>query len=228
MPIHILQIETSTEVCSVAISSDGITIADIDVTIANSHSELITLTIMDCISKAGLSLSQIDAIAIGSGPGSYTSLRVGYSTAKGLCYSIDKPLITINSLKILAASIEAPTNNACIVSMIDARRMDAYVSIYTHTLEEIIPGDAYTLEQDSFVSYCVQYDVIHLCGTGASKFVEHFPDPRYVLGAIDTKAAFMSKLAYNAYVDDQFADVAYCTPNYIKSPNITQSKKKFF
>ena len=139
MPI-ILQLETSTDVCSVAISKDGKLINIAESQVLNSHSEVITLLIQSCLKESDLLISQINAIAISDGPGSYTSLRVGAATAKGLCYGLNIPMIAIDSLQILAAGVsqEYIADEDVIIPMIDARRMEVYTAVFDKRLVNIL------------------------------------------------------------------------------------------
>ncbi len=225
----ILQLETSTEVCSVAISNDGKLVAISESHVHNSHSEIITTLIENCLSESGLTLHQVNAIAISDGPGSYTSLRVGTATAKGLCYGLGIPLIAIDSLQILAAGVDQAQIGAgdAIIPMIDARRMEVYTSVFNKELNKTLETKAHILDENS-LNVLTAAATVHLCGTGATKFFEHYPSSRLHLHHIQTSAAYMGELALKKYQAKEYVDTAYYVPNYFKAPNITKSNKNLF
>lgn len=228
MPI-ILQLETSTDVCSVAISKDGKLINIAESQVLNSHSEVITLLIQSCLKESDLLISQINAIAISDGPGSYTSLRVGAATAKGLCYGLNIPMIAIDSLQILAAGVSQKyiADEDVIIPMIDARRMEVYTAVFDKRLVNILDTQAHILYENSLQEF-TQASKIHLCGSGASKFIENYPSEKLTLHHIKTSATYMSSLAMEKYLMNEFVDIAYYVPNYFKAPNITKSNKNLF
>jgi tRNA threonylcarbamoyladenosine biosynthesis protein TsaB len=189
---------------------------------------LITLLIQDLFKDRLLRLSDIDAIAISHGPGSYTSLRVGASTAKSLSYTLDKPLIAIDALTILAAGVYGAAPGDTICPMIDARRMEVYMATYDHQKKAILPMQALILDDHSRSILAPNESKLHLCGSGAAKYYQNFGHPSMILHHIGTDATFMSELAYMHYNNQSYVDTAYYEPEYLKSPNITKSLKKFF
>ena len=226
MPL-ILQIETSTEVCSVALCQNGSLLYLAESDEQNSHTEKLTLLIEHCMQQAGYTYHQLDAIALSDGPGSYTSLRIGAATAKGICYTTDKPLITFDSLKILAHGVEVSCLNKddIIIPMIDARRMEVYTAIYDANYSNVVETHAHILDEHTFVDYkCTK----HLCGSGVEKFIKAYPSDLFKIHHTKTSASFMNKLSLDAFNNSQFSDVAYFTPEYFKAPNITKSTKKIF
>lgn len=224
-----LQLETSTDICSVAISRDGTLISIAESQVLNSHSEVITLLIEACLNESGLTIQEIDAIAISDGPGSYTSLRVGTATAKGLSYGLSKPMIAIDSLQVLAAGVsqEHIAIDDAIIPMIDARRMEVYVAVFDKRLEKIVDTQAHILHENSLL-LLTKSAKVHLCGSGASKFIENYPSEKLRLHHIKTSASYMSILALDKYQKDEKVDTAYYVPNYFKAPNITKSTKNLF
>jgi len=225
----ILQLETSTEVCSVAISRDGKLLAIYESQVHNSHSEVITTLIEKCLTESGLTVDQVNAVAISDGPGSYTSLRVGTATAKGLCYGLGIPLIAIDSLQILAAGVNQVEiePNDVIIPMIDARRMEVYTSVFNKHLEKILDTQALILDENSLVTL-TSAKTVHLCGTGTTKFIETYPSSSLRLHHLQTSADYMSTLALKKYQTKEIVDTAYYVPNYFKAPNITKSNKNLF
>ena len=225
----ILQLETSTDVCSVAISRDGILLSIAESQVLNSHSEVITLLIETCLNESGLAIQALDAVAISDGPGSYTSLRVGTATAKGLCYGLDIPMLAIDSLQILAAGISQSqiALNDVIIPMIDARRMEVYTAVFDKSLKKIVETHAHILHENS-LEELTKASKVHVCGSGASKFIENFPSEKLTLHHIKTSASYMSHLALDMYLKNEKVDTAYYVPNYFKAPNITKSTKNLF
>lgn len=226
MPL-ILQIETSTEICSVALSKNGQLLYSVESDDPNSHTEKLTLLIQTCMVQTGFSFKQLDAIALSDGPGSYTSLRIGAATAKGICYAMDIPLLTFNSLTILANGIDTLLigSDDIILPMIDARRMEVYTAVYDKQLKQLEEIQPLILDTQSFTNYT---QIKHLCGNGAEKFITNFPDDRLKLHFQRTSATFMTALSFQSFQNKVFSDVAYFTPEYYKGPNITKSTKKIF
>ena len=221
----ILNIETSTKNCSVSISKDGEIISLREINNGNySHAEKLHPLIVECLQESSLKFSQIEAIAVGKGPGSYTGLRIGVSAAKGLCFSNNIPLLSINSLEILANSIH--TNEGYIVPMIDARRMEVYSAIYSfqknlerETLAEIIDSNSYSDYLDK--------GKVYFLGDGSEKCKDVIQHPNAVF--IESKfpsANEMAKLSEVKYKKNDIEDVAYFEPFYLKDFIVTSEKKK--
>ncbi len=226
----ILQIESSSEICSVALSQNGATLFVVEDIQPNSHSEKITILIKQCLDNAGINFSQLDAVAVSDGPGSYTSLRVGVSVAKGICYAKDIPLIAIDSLLILACGIDINhvAVDDLIIPMIDARRMEVYTSIFRHDYSQYQDTGAIIIENDPFSSLVSGNQKIHICGNGAAKYYNHHKSDAIIMHHSVTSSSFMSLSSFKYYKEQQFVDVAYYTPNYFKAPYITKSNKKLF
>ncbi|MCP3928970.1 MAG: tRNA (adenosine(37)-N6)-threonylcarbamoyltransferase complex dimerization subunit type 1 TsaB, partial [Bacteroidetes bacterium] len=149
-----LNIETSTEICSICISEDETILALKDADDPYVHAGSITLLIQDCLKQAGITLEQLSAVSVSSGPGSYTALRIGTSTAKGICYALDKPLISIDTLQALAfASAQKISGEWIHCPMIDARRMEVYTAMYDSKGNAISDKQALIVEADSFDAY---------------------------------------------------------------------------
>src|SRR5690606_30494413 len=166
----ILQIETATPVCSVAISVDGKTIALKEEKAPNIHAASLTLFIDEAMKAAKLTYADLDAIAVSKGPGSYTGLRIGVSTAKGLCFALDKPLIAINTLKMMANGylLQHANFGGLTCPMIDARRMEVFTAVFDHHLEEVEYTHAKIIDDKSFVLE-LQNNYVSFIGNGAEK-----------------------------------------------------------
>ncbi len=157
----------------------------------------------------------LDAVAVSSGPGSYTGLRIGVSTAKGLCYALECKLIAINTLKIIATELQDNIlANTIICPLIDARRMEVYTAMYDNTLKEISPAEAKIIDETSFADI---NHPIYFCGSGAQKCSTVIKNPNaQFITSVKPTANMMVKLAEDAYRNQQFEDVAYYEPFYLK------------
>lgn len=225
---YILQIETATQVCSVALSIDGKTVALIEESGQNLHAANLTLFIEEVIQKTGLTYRDVDAVALSKGPGSYTGLRIGVSTAKGLCYALEKPLIAIETLEMMAAGfmMENPDHHGLICPMIDARRMEVYTALFDSSLNLLQPTSAKIIDETSFSDLLIQHPISFL-GDGAAKCAEALNHPNAVFHSSNFNSAqYISALAFHAFNQGRFEDVAYFEPFYLKDFVITQPKKK--
>jgi tRNA threonylcarbamoyladenosine biosynthesis protein TsaB len=224
----ILQIETATSVCSVALAINGKQIAFKEQAAQNIHASSLTLFIEEVMKDAQLEYTELDAIAVSKGPGSYTGLRIGVSTAKGLCFALDKPLIGINTLEMMASGFLSthPNYGGLICPMIDARRMEVFTSVYTNKLQEYEAVNAKIVDEKSFILELDQHYVTFI-GDGAAKCksVLTHPNAHFYEGNFNS-ALNMSQLADQAFKDQQFEDVAYFEPFYLKDFVFTTPKSK--
>ena len=222
----ILNIETATDICSICISKDDEVLILKEAEKDYSHTAEITLLIERCFSETGLSINQLDAVAVSKGPGSYTSLRVGASTAKGICYALDKPLISIDTLESIAlATINNRKQDAFYVPMIDARRMEVYTSIFDKNRNRIHETHAKIIDKDSFQRFFQKGDTIIFSGNGASKCREVIKSPNAVFSSELCSSSNLAPLSFLAFQQNDFCDAAYFSPAYFKSPNITIPRK---
>ncbi len=215
----ILNIETATRVCSVALAIDGTVKSIRESHVANSHSELITLFVDEVMNEAGIPFPQLDAVSVSKGPGSYTGLRIGVSTAKGFCYALDKPLIAINTLKAMAAGMAklVKGENFLLCPMIDARRMEVYAAVFNTELEEIKPTEAVIVDENSF-SELLSANKIIFAGDGAPKCKEvlsHQPNATFT-DEFHPSTAYMTELSEQKFRQNDFEDIAYFEPYYLK------------
>ena len=224
----IFQIETATPVCAVALSIDGKTIAFKEETAQNIHASKLTLFINEIMEQAGIKFNDLDAVAVSKGPGSYTGLRIGVSTAKGLCFALDKPLIGINTLKMMAAGFlsEHPNYSGLVCPMIDARRMEVFTAVFDHQLNEVEATNAKIVDENSFLTQLNQQQVTFI-GNGAEKCSEmiNHKNAKFVSSNFNS-ATNMSALANEAFINENFEDVAYFEPFYLKDFVFTVPKKK--
>ena len=218
---YILCIETATEVCSVALSYDGKVVALEENREGNAHASHITLLIDVVMTKAGVELKQLHAVAVSKGPGSYTGLRVGVSTAKGLCYALDIPLVAINTLQslcrnFLTSNVKHQTTNFLLCPMLDARRMEVYCALFDEQMKEVKKTEARIIDENSFADVLNESN-IHFFGTGMVKCNSVITHPNAIFHhEINCSASSMSDLAEKAYVHKQFEDIAYFEPFYLK------------
>ncbi len=227
----ILHIESSTLNCSVALSKNGQVWIMRQTQDAKGHSEKITLFIQEILKTAQLELTDIDAVAVSQGPGSYTGLRIGISTAKGLCYALDKPLIAVDTLQALAwaAQQENPQEKTAYIGLLDARRMDAYAGIYDKHMNTIKAPYFCTLTADSF-QFCIEqgFTKIVLAGDATHKFKTLGLDSTLEITTITLPSSrYLCQLAQAKFDNKDWEDVAYFEPFYLKKPNITKPKPRF-
>lgn len=211
---YILNIETTTKNCSVALAKDGKTIALQELATENfSHAEKLHLFIEEVLEESKIKLQDLNAVAVSKGPGSYTGLRIGVSSVKGLCYALNIPMIAVDTLEVLARQISV--ESGIILPMIDARRMevfsaffDAYFNKIRETKAEIIGETSYSELEEDF----------HLIGDGALKLTTVLTDKKFQFypEVIYPSAKEMSFLSFEAYKKSDTVDVAYFEPFYLK------------
>ncbi|MCW2117853.1 tRNA (adenosine(37)-N6)-threonylcarbamoyltransferase complex dimerization subunit type 1 TsaB [Flavobacterium sp. 7A] len=220
---YILNIETTTKNCSVAIANEGKTLVCLEAAEQGfSHAEKLHVFIAQALKEASITFHDLAAIAVSQGPGSYTGLRIGVSTAKGLCYALEIPLIAVDTLQSLAS--QASVKQGCIVPMLDARRMEVYSAIFTsdyikirETKAEIITGNSFE-EIDG---------PIYFVGDCAEKCKEVLTSDKFIFldKFVYPSAKEMCVLSYEQYKNKATVDVAYFEPFYLKDFLITTSKK---
>jgi len=211
----ILNIETATTNCSVSLSKEGKTIVlKEDNDKSYSHAERLHVYIDEVLKEANINSNKLDAISVSKGPGSYTGLRIGVSAAKGLCFALDKPLISIPTLDALAHQVKM--DDGIIVSMLDARRMEVYSAIYDSNYNEIRETQAQILDETSFNDYLEQGKV-YFIGNGVEKtktLINH-TNAIFIVDKIPS-ANDMSLLADTKYKKNDTEDIAYFEPYYLK------------
>ncbi len=214
---NILCIETATTNCSVALSINGEVVAiQEDNATKYSHAERLHLYIEKVIEESNIDKTALTAIAISKGPGSYTGLRIGVSAAKGLCYALDIPLISIPTLTSLSYSVSGIEGDDYIVPMLDARRMEVYSAVFNASYKQIRATEAQILESDSFLEYLEKGNV-YFVGNGAFKFSEICEHPNaFYIKDILPSALQMGILAERKNKIGDFEDVAYFEPYYLK------------
>jgi len=214
----ILCIETSTTNCSVAVSHGDKILSLVEKDASNySHAEQLHVFIEKALEEAEVSKSQLDAIAISKGPGSYTGLRIGVSAAKGLCYALGISLISISTLKTLAAQVQSSGKGELIIPMIDARRMEVYTQVLDSQLKELTEIEAKILDKDSYEKYLESSNHVHFIGNGAKKFEDILHRQKNVqFHHKNPSAREMVALAGIKNKQHLYEDVAYFEPFYLK------------
>lgn len=220
----ILNLETATTNCSVSIARDGNILSLVEEDHERFvHSEQLHNFIQISLTEAEMSPADIDAVAVSKGPGSYTGLRIGVSTAKGLCYALDIPLISIGTLMSIARSVTV--EDGYIIPLLDARRMEVYAAVFDYTGKQLKDAWAEVVDENSFSEFGGEKPVC-LVGNGAAKCmnvlsgtnITYMPD---VLPSAKT----MSAISYEMFQKGQFENTAYFEPFYLKDFIATKSKK---
>ena len=232
----ILCIETSTEVCSVALATDGKVTMSREDKSGRNHAQLLTCFVDEVMKTRNIPFNQLDAIAVSGGPGSYTGLRIGVSTAKGLCFATGLPLIALSSLEAMAHHVIcnpgiysiAEKERLLYCPMIDARRMEVYTAIYSNQLVKLKDIQADIIDHQSYASFLQNHKILFF-GNGAAKCKTIIQHPNALfLDNITTSASYMAGLAEAAFLAANFADVAYYEPYYLKDFVATIPTKNIF
>jgi len=231
----ILNIETTTHVCSAALIKDGQLIRLREDHEGKSHASLLSWFIEQILQEEALKVNDLDAVSISRGPGSYTGLRIGVSTAKGLCYGADKPLIAVYTLQALTQglldALKASTNpppvddHTILVPMLDARRMEVYSAFLNHNLEFVRDVKAEVVEETSYQDWLKDRNMVFF-GNGAAKCRQVISHPHaFFVEGIEPSAQHMAHLSEKKYQAGEFEDVAYFEPFYLKDFIATRPRK---
>ena len=232
----ILHIETATDICSVALSEGTRQLSLVESGQERSHATLLNSFIRQSVEKAGKKLKDLEAVAVSKGPGSYTGLRIGVSTAKGLAYALEIPLLSTSTLKIMASgalSVQAINelvnlhgDRLLLCPMLDARRMEVYSGFFTKDINTYREVSADVIDQDSYHQILESHPVCFFGnGAGKCKAVLEHPNALFFEG-INPSAASMIVPVHQKYMHEQFEDVAYFEPYYLKDFIATVPKKK--
>ncbi|MCR4852124.1 MAG: tRNA (adenosine(37)-N6)-threonylcarbamoyltransferase complex dimerization subunit type 1 TsaB [Prevotella sp.] len=225
----ILHIETSSSVCSVAVSEDSHIIFKEEDFSGPNHAERLGTFVDEALSFADSHAIPVDAVAVSSGPGSYTGLRIGVSMAKGICYGFQIPLISVPTLQLLCVPVllrhDDMEEDALICPMLDARRMEVYAAVYNRGLHEVRPTQSDVVDADTYKEY-LDKGPLYFFGPGAAKCKDAIvhPNARFIEG-IEPLARYMQPLAERRFFNEQFEDVAYFVPFYLKDFVAKQPKK---
>ena len=213
----ILHIDTASANASVSLATDGKVMDVIENHLMNEHAAFLQPAVKKILQNTGVTLQQVDAIAVVNGPGSYTGLRVGLASAKGLSYAAGKPLITIGTLPVMArAAFNAVQDNGILYApMIDARRLEVFTAVYDCEGNEKLPAVAKVLSDDSFVELLLQNKILFF-GNGAAKWKNICNHPNALFSTDYNTVQSFAQLAFRAFQSEDFAILAYCEPLYLK------------
>lgn len=225
----ILNIETATTNCSVGIAENGslVTLKEYNSS-GYSHAEQLHVFIGDTVAEAGLTLSNMDAIAVSKGPGSYTGLRIGVSAAKGLCFALNVPLISVPTLTSLAHQVN-PKENEAVISVLDARRMEVYSAVFDSNFNQIKATEAKIIDEESYREEINRFQKIHFIGSGSAKIKGEIQNNNmsFVPDTVPS-ANEMCQLSHQKFIAEDFEDVVYFEPYYLKDFMIQKPKKNSF
>tara|TARA_B110000014_G_scaffold91251_1_gene62691 strand:- start:1035 stop:1727 length:693 start_codon:yes stop_codon:yes gene_type:complete len=225
---NILCVDTTSEFCSVSLFNGNELVNTVNSKIERSHSKLIISLVEKVIKESKIEISDIDAFSISRGPGSYTGLRIGLSCLKGFCYGLDKPLISLNTLKILAKSATEKIDNkdSYICPMVDARRMEVFTKLYNYSMDEVSGDRALILDNNSFSNY--KDKIIYFVGSGSSKFEDISDNINFkFLPDIIPNSIHMGELSFNKFLNNDFEELSTFEPNYIKDFYLIKKKDKW-
>jgi len=215
----LLNIDTASEKAHVSIAREGLILQTLWSDSQKEHASFLQTAILELTQTTGIKLSEIDAVAVTAGPGSYTGLRVGMASAKGLCYALKKPLVTISTLEVLAGSaidlFPALSNAALLCPMIDARRMEIFTAVYDTHLKKCIEPCAMLLDEHSFEKE-LRVNKIFFFGSGSDKWRSVCRHPNAIFESVSILPETMSRLSNNRYFQKQFTELAYSEPLYLK------------
>lgn len=225
----ILSIDTSTRGCSVALHQNGQLLASYDLLADKSTAGMLTTLIKNAVEHAGFTLAEVDAFAVAKGPGSYTGLRIAVSTAKGLCFSLDKPLLAVNTLEALTLQVkDFFPDNYLFCPMLDARRMEVYCAIFDKNLHYVENTQAKIIDNESFVEVLKRHKIVFF-GDGAAKcaaILGQNPQAIFLPQFIYPSAKSVGQLVTILFEQQQFEDVANFEPYYLKDFMATTPKKR--
>jgi tRNA threonylcarbamoyladenosine biosynthesis protein TsaB len=215
---RIIHIETATTTCSVAAGENGVLVAVRSVHDGYKHAENLLRLVEEVLQEAGWKNDELSAIAVSAGPGSYTGLRIGVSTAKGLCYALDIPLIAISTLYSLASGFrrQFPDSDVLLCPMLDARRMEVYTALFSKNLERLKPDAPLIVETLESVPELLEQPIVFF-GDGAEKCEVVLAHPNATFNnSIQLSAEDMVQSAIDLYLSQTFEDLAYFEPEYLK------------
>ena len=228
---RIILIETSTALCSTALTENGAIVSYRESSAPKAHASLTAVFIQEMLAEKGLTIADCDAVCVSMGPGSYTGLRVGVSTAKGLCFGSGKPLIAVGTLDTLAAQASSAIPDPIeglkyIIPMVDARRMEVYTAVFEDGIQTTGTAPA-IIDENSYADFLEKGPCLFI-GDGAGKCADVIKHPNAHFCQCWPKASAMLAPAVKAYKEKRFEDVAYFEPFYLKEFVATVSKKKLF
>lgn len=220
----ILCIDTTGEAGSIALAENGREIGFLENNDKNTHASWLQSAIQDLLHSSGFTINRLQAVAVSSGPGSYTGLRVGMASAKGLCYALGIPLIEENSLKVMTMGLHQQDKSFDLYCpMVDARRMEVFMAMYNNDLEEMMPPLAKILDEQSFIDKLEDNKMIFF-GSGSVKLKKILNHKNAFFSERMHSARELITIAEHKYINKEFADLAYSVPFYVKEFYDTRKK----
>jgi tRNA threonylcarbamoyladenosine biosynthesis protein TsaB len=214
---YILNIDTSTETAHASVAKNGKVLYAVNNNQQKDHAAFLQPGIQQIIKEAGITLAQLDAVAIAAGPGSYTGLRVGMASAKGLCFALNKPLISLNTLQVMAAAAQLQQNekNSLYCPMIDARRMEVFTALYNAAQKTVMEPCALILQSSSFHEYLNNHRILFF-GNGSTKGKNTINHSNALFVMVPSIAEGMAHISYQHLLQAEFCNLAYTEPFYLK------------
>ena len=215
----IINIDTAEAAAHVTVAKEGVVLHALQQATQKDHAAFVQTAVQELLARTSLSFNDIDAVAVTAGPGSYTGLRVGMASAKGLCFALDKPLITLNTLEVLTKAVllgqPGIAAETLYCPMMDARRMEVFTAIYDQELTALLPPMALVLDENAYAEYLSRYKILFF-GTGSAKWQAACKNTNASFTTISNSAAAMAALSFMYWQQKNFANLAYVTPFYIK------------
>ena len=212
----ILNIDTATETASIALAEDGKALSILTNDAPKEHAAWLHTAVQGILSETGTRMGDLAAVAVTSGPGSYTGLRVGMAAAKGFCYALDIPLITESTLKVMAfAAHEQLAGTSLLCPMIDARRMEVFTAIYRPDMSEVLPATAMIIDEHSFEEH-LAHQSMSFFGAGSDKCKPLMNSPHARFEKVDHHSGYLGILSFLRYLQKEFTGLAYSEPVYTK------------
>ncbi len=210
----ILNIDTAVDVASVCLAKDGDALQLTTNEIQKDHAAWLHPALEEILYKNGITMKDVEAVAVSIGPGSYTGLRVGLATAKGLCYAMNIPIITISTLEMMAYAVKDEAADL-ICPLIDARRMEVFAVVYDKLLQLQIAPQVMIINENSFAEFLAVHKIL-FCGSGSKKLQTIISNSNALFTNTDGNASHLAVLSYKRFCKKEFADLAYTEPLYLK------------
>ncbi len=224
----ILNIDTASEKAHVSFAKDGLILDVLSSASQKEHASFLQTAIQQLIKNTGIVLTDIDAVAVTAGPGSYTGLRVGMASAKGLCYALKKPLITIGSLEVLTISalqlFSAADESLLFCPMLDARRMEVFTAVYDKNLSVFLSPCALILDSSSFEKMLLKNKMLFF-GSGSDKWKLICNQSNAFFENVTILPESLSKRSHILFLENKFTELVYSEPFYVKESQLVMNKK---
>jgi tRNA threonylcarbamoyladenosine biosynthesis protein TsaB len=213
----ILNIDTATEKASICLAGDAAPLITLYNEQQQDHASWLHSAVEQMMSQAGYGFKDLEAVAVTAGPGSYTGLRIGMTAAKGFCYVLHIPLVTVNTLYVMAfaGSRQHENKKTLLCPMIDARRMEVFTALYDGSLAELIPPSALILDEHSFAGHLAENEIVFF-GNGSKKWQQLTTQSNAIFGDFNADARYLATLSFQKFTEKRFTDIIYAEPIYLK------------